>query len=112
MRGVALHPTESQIQAAVIDHWRACGLPNTLVAAIPNANAWGQPGLTRGLFDLIVFGPDLPVGFLELKANRGVVSVHQQAHAELLKMLGVPHAITVGRDEPIRQLVEWCVVRG
>lgn len=108
---IPLRPTEAQIQSAVIAHWRCFGLPNTLVACIPMANSWGQPGLTRGLFDLIVFAPGLPVGFIELKANRGAISAHQVAHAELLKTLGIPHAITFGRDEPIEQLEAWNVLR-
>ena len=45
--------TEKQIQAAVIAHWKAAALPGTLVpAAIPNARAFGQAGLTKGLFIL------------------------------------------------------------
>ncbi len=40
---------ESAIQSAVVEHWRVLGLPNTLVAAIPNAGALGQAGLNAGL---------------------------------------------------------------
>lgn len=105
---------ESQIQAAVLAHWRALALPGTLVAAVPNAGAMGQPGLHRGLFDLIVVGgPFLRdrTGWIELKAAKGRVSPHQITFGNLCLLSGVPHAITFGRDEPIRVLEEWQVVR-
>ena len=50
-------PREGLIQAAVVEHWLKLGVPGSLVAAIPNANAHGQPGLTRGLPDLLVISP-------------------------------------------------------
>ncbi len=105
---------ESQIQAAVLAHWRSLALPGTLVAAVPNAGALGQPGLHRGLFDLIVMGgPFLRdrTGWIELKAAKGKVSPHQITFGNLCIHNGVPHAITYGRDEPIRVLEEWQVVR-
>ena len=72
-------PREGLIQAAVIDHWRALGVPGSLVAAVPNAKAHGQPGLTRGLFDLVVMSPTLgdKTGWLELKADDGKPSAKQ-----------------------------------
>jgi hypothetical protein len=102
-------PSERLIQQAVIDHWRAFGLPGTLVAACPNAKSHGQAGLTRGLFDLVVMSPTLGdrTGWLELKADRGVLSKDQLDIQVMMIRLGVPHAVTVGRDEPIRQLERW-----
>ena len=52
-------PREGLIQSACIEHWKLLGVPGSLVAACPNAKAHGQPGLTRGLFDLIVMSPTL-----------------------------------------------------
>jgi hypothetical protein len=105
-------PLESAIQCAVVEHWRWFGRLNTLVAAIPNARAHGQPGLTRGLPDLLVFGPELPLGLIELKRHhRSVISDDQRLIARLCAELGVPHAYAVGRDEPIRVLEAWGVVR-
>ena len=107
-------PIEKAIQAAVIEHWRTLGLRDTLVAAIPNAGALGQPGLTCGLGDLLVVSPSLPgcVGFLELKREeRSPVSDAQRAFGRLCMKLGVPYALCVGRDEPIRILEAWGVVR-
>lgn len=106
--------TEKQIQAAVLAHWKALGVPGTLVAAVPNAGALGQPGLHRGLFDLIVIGgPFLRdrTGWVELKTEKGKVSPHQIAFRDLCMPSGVPYAITYGRDQPIRVLEEWQVVR-
>lgn len=106
--------TEAQIQAAVIAHHKALGLPNTLVAAVPNAGAFRQAGLKRGLFDLVVMGGDFlrgRTGWLELKTEKGVVGPHQEAFKALCIANSVPYAITTGRDEPIRVLEEWGVVR-
>jgi hypothetical protein len=106
-------PRESLIQAAVVDHWTLLGLPDTLVAAIPNANAHGQPGLTPGLPDLLVLGPGLPhgVGFIELKRTaRSLVSDDQLRISDLCRALDIPYELTVGRDEPILVLERWGVV--
>jgi hypothetical protein len=109
-------PLEREIQAAVIDHWRILGRPNTLVAAIPNANAFGQPGLTKGLGDLLVIGPDLPgegsAGFIELKRDQYSKRTDEQwRFANLCVELGIPYAVAFGRDQPIRILELWGVVR-
>ena len=110
-------PRETAIQQAVIDHWRMLGLPDTLVAAIPNANAFGQPGLTPGLPDLLVLGPGLPgnclVAFIELKRERRAsrLSDAQRAFERLCGTLGARYAVAYGRDEPIRLLEDWGVVR-
>ena len=106
-------PSEGLIQAAVIDHWKLLGVPGSLVAAIPNANAHGQPGLTKGLPDLLVISPRLGrlTGFIELKAENGVPSDDQLAIRRIVKDRGIPYAMTWGRDEPIRVLEDWGAVR-
>lgn len=103
--------SEAAIQKATIDHWRAFGLPDTLVAAIPNQKAFGQAGLTPGLFDLIVIGGRVSIALMELKADDGRLSPHQRQFRNLLIANGVPYAVTYGRDEPIHALEEWGVVR-
>lgn len=106
--------TERAIQQAVIDHWRAFRVPGTLVAACPNAKAHGQAGLTRGLFDLVVIGGPVLLdrtGWIELKAEGGRLRPEQRAFQELLIRSGTPYAVAYGRDEPIRVLEEWKVVR-
>lgn len=106
--------TEKQIQAAVLSHWRSFAVPGTVVAAIPNAGALGQPGLHRGLFDLVVLGGPVlngKTGWLELKTATGKLSDHQQTFKDICIAAGVPYAVAFGRDEPIRVLEEWGVVR-
>lgn len=106
--------TEKQIQQAVMDHWRAFGLPGTLVAAVPNAGAFGQPGLHRGLFDLVVIGGEHlrdRTGWLELKTAKGKLSTDQEAFKLICIKTGTPYAVAFGRDEPIRVLEDWRVVR-
>jgi hypothetical protein len=104
-------PSEAAIQASVIAHWRAFGVHGSLVAAIPNARAHGQAGLTRGLYDLICIAPKFGVGFLELKTSRGRESEHQVNFGAILTNANVPHAVTYGRDEPIALLERWGIVR-
>lgn len=106
--------TEAQIQAAVIAHWKAFGLPGTLVAAVPNAGAFRQPGLKRGLFDLVVMGGGFlqgRTGWLELKTAKGVLGPHQIEFKMFCIDNAIPYAVAVGRDEPISVLEEWKVVR-
>ncbi|MEZ0169908.1 hypothetical protein [Microvirga sp. TS319] len=103
--------SEAAIQKATIDHWRAFGLPDTLVAAIPNQRAFGQPGLTRGVFDLLVIGGTVTIGLIELKADDGRLSDPQKEFRRLMIVNGAPYAITRGRDEPIRLLEAWGIVR-
>jgi hypothetical protein len=105
-------PFETANQAAIVEHWRWFGRLNTLVAAIPNQRAHGQPGLTKGLADLLVLGPSLPVGFIELKRDhRSVISDDQRLLAKLCAELGVHHAFAPGRDEPIAILEAWDIIR-
>ena len=107
-------PREGLIQAACIDHWRALGVPGSLVAAIPNAFAHGQPGLTKGLSDLLVISPRLGrlTGFIELKRDHAsVISDEQRDFGKLCAAQGIPYALCVGRDEPIRVLEDWGAVR-
>jgi hypothetical protein len=103
--------TERQIQKAVMAHWKAFGIPGTLVAAIPNAGALGQYGLTRGLFDLLVIGGRVGVAFLELKTDKGELTPYQIAFRSVLIVNEVPYAVTHGREQPITVLEDWGIVR-
>lgn len=103
--------SERSIQTAVIQHWRALGVPGSLVAAIPNAGALGQPGLTAGLSDLLVLGGIVRVAFIELKTSRGRTSDAQLAFQERCRALAIPCVVTHGRDEPIELLQIWGVLR-
>lgn len=107
-------PLEKDIQAAVVEHWQKLGRPMTLVAAIPNAFAFGQPGLTKGLADLMVLGPDVPnkIAFMELKRGAGDTPTEEQLNfATLCAKLGLHCPCVHGRDEPIAYLEKWNVVR-
>jgi hypothetical protein len=107
-------PSEDQITDAVVEHWRTFGVRGSLVAGIPNKRAFGQPGLTRGLPDLLVLSPQLGrfTGYIELKrARRGRLSPAQIDVGKLLVERGVPYAVCKGRDEPIAQLRAWGAIR-
>ena len=106
-------PLERAIQAAVVDHWRILGQPDTIVGAIPNAGALGMAGLTKGLADLVVLGPRVKAGFIELKRGpHSPVSDEQRDFRALCEKLRIPYALAIGRDQPIRVLEDWGVVRG
>ena len=112
-------PSEKAIQTSVIGHWRVLGVAGSLVAAVPNAGALGQPGLRRGLFDLVVLSPTLgaATGWLELKRESrrgeklGGLSDDQIEFRAVCLSRGVPHAVAYGRDEPIEVLRKWGAVR-
>ena len=112
-RRASFAPSEDGITAAIVAHWKILGVPGSLVAAIPNKRAFGQAGLTPGLPDLLVLSPKLGslTGYIELKVERGRPSKAQTAMRDLMRERGIPYALTHGRDEPIRQLEEWGVVR-
>ena len=107
-------PSEDDITAAVVDHWKLMRIPGSLVAAIPNKRAFGQAGLTPGLPDLLVISPKLGrrTGYIELKAEGGTLSEAQLAMRDLIMVKRrLPYALTFGRDEPIRQLEKWGAVK-
>ena len=108
---MTLRITEKQITRAVVEHWRMLGLPGTLVASIPNEGAKGQYGLRKGLPDLMVISPSLPVGFMEIKTATGTLKPDQAEFAQLCTARGIPHVVTFGRDDPIRALEDWGVIR-
>lgn len=106
-------PSEKQIHAAVLAHWRSFGVPGSLVATIPNAKPHGQAGLTKGLPDLLVLSPMLgsKTGYIELKRDGGLIREEQADFGQMCFMRGIPWAVTYGRDEPIRLLEKWGAVR-
>ena len=84
----------------VLDHWRAHGRPDTLVAAADGI-----------VIDLIVLAPQLPIGFIGLKRNLGSpMTAEQREFGELCLKLGVAYAVVAGQREPIHVLEAWGVV--
>lgn len=104
------NPSEKTIHAAVIEHWRAFGLPGTLVATLPNFG-FDVPGLTRGLPDLLVIGGSVGISFIELKTKTGHLSADQFAVRTTIERAGTPVAVTYGLEEAIRALEDWGIVR-
>lgn len=102
--------TEAQITKHVMARWRSMGLPDTLVASIPNMGAKGQYGLTRGLPDLLCIGPNF-VGFLELKREGGKVSKHQEQFKMLAIRNGIPCAIAYGLEQAVAVMEAWKMIR-
>lgn len=103
--------SEKAIHAAVIEHWKRFRLPNTLVATMANEYAHGQPGLTPGIFDLLVMTPKVGAAFLELKTDKGKLSEHQESFKLACLAANVEYAVAYGRDQPIQVLENWGAVR-
>jgi hypothetical protein len=103
--------SEAQITKAVMDTWRKLGLPGTRVASIPNQRAAGQYGLTKGVPDLLVIAPGLPLGLIELKTETGKLSPEQQAFKVDLIIVGAPYRVTYGLDQALACLRDWHVIR-
>lgn len=103
--------SEKAIQTAVMARWRALGRPGTLLACVPNARAAGQPGLTRGLFDLVAIGGNVGCGWIELKTERGSLSYYQEVFEAALIRNGVPYAVTYGLEQAIRTLESWEIIK-
>jgi VRR-NUC domain len=113
-RRETFEPYEQETTAAILEHWKLCGVPGSLVAAIPNKQAHGQPGLTPGLPDLLVMTPQLGplTGYIELKRMRlGRLSPAQIKIGGIIQERGAPYAVCKGRDEPIEQLRAWGAIR-
>jgi hypothetical protein len=109
-RQTIFEPSEDEITAAVIEHWRIFRTSHSLVASIPNKRAFGQAGLTPGLPDLIVLSAHLGdrTGYIELKREHGGrLSDAQLVMRELFLTRRAPYAVCYGRDEPIEQLRTW-----
>lgn len=113
---------ERDIQRAVLLHWKVRRYPHTRIAAIRNEsasfankgmlNAALAEGLTPGMPDLIVLGPEREqVRFIELKAADGVLSNEQKRiHAEMTE-LGLNVRTAWSLDEALSILVGWGVIR-
>jgi hypothetical protein len=92
--------SETEIQADVLDYWRAHGRPDTLVAVAEGI-----------VIDLIVLAPGLPLGFIGLKRHLGsTMTAQQREFGELCLKLGVAYAAVAGQRQPIRVLEAWGVV--
>jgi hypothetical protein len=102
---------EADIQKAVVDRWRTIGLPGTFIGAIPNQRAFGQPGLTAGLPDLILIGPPRLHGYLELKTTTGKLSGPQREFQSLCIARGIPFYVTYGLDQAIALIEDLGIVR-
>lgn len=107
-------PTEKQLQRMVLDYWRGAGLPGTRVAAIPNARAFGQSGLTRGLPDLMAYGGTGMDGvtlYIELKTAKGEISGFQKVIHKEMFAAGVPIALCRSFEEAHDVLVDWRICK-
>lgn len=104
---------EKQLTAALFDRYRKLGLPRTKMFANANYGAFGQVGLTRGIFDLTIHtpGPGPLVRYLELKTPNGKLSKAQDEFRIHCVELGIPCAVAFGLDEAVGVLEDWKVIR-
>jgi hypothetical protein len=110
---------EFRLQCAVADMLWKLQRPGWWWSAIPSGEyrteATGKRlkrmGLKPGMFDIVLIGPDSTHYWLELKADKGVMSEDQLIFEEMLCGRGVSHAVVWGFGEAERQLREWGVLR-
>lgn len=111
----APQPTEKQLQSCIIDYWLQFRLPGTCVAAIPNQRAFGQPGLQRGLPDLLCYGGSWPMKgitiYIELKVGKNKLSEHQVTIRDEMIAAGVPHFVCRTFEEAHDILVRYGICK-
>lgn len=114
------HYTEAQIQTAILKQWKQSMIPNTLIFAIPNQNAHGQAGLTKGVFDLCLIGNDA-IMFLELKTcdrivddikkKAGTLSEHQKEFLRILQYNKIDCGVAFGFKQALAICQKFGVIR-
>ena len=110
--------SEASIQRAIVDYLHAVLPKDYRVAAIPNASrrsAQGRAtnavaGLSPGLFDLEIIGAGGRAWFIEVKTEKGRLSVSQDAWREWFIATGVPHCIARSVDDVRAALRAWRIV--
>lgn len=110
---------EFRLQCAVADMLWKLALPGWWWSAIPSGEKrtietgerLKRAGLKAGMFDYLLIGPDGTHVWLELKADKGVLSPAQLDFEGMLCRCGVKHAVVWGFGEAERQLRDWGVLR-
>lgn len=120
------HP-EDKIQAAVVDHIHARGVPGLVFFHVANSSklggkrtASGVPleairlkrlGVRKGVSDL-VFIWCARIFLLELKAGKNTATKEQRAFLADCAAQGATTAVATGIDEALRALEGWGLLRG
>lgn len=105
-------PSEHKIQTALCDYLTLAARPELHWFAIPNgekrhirvAQRLKNEGVRRGSPDLCFMLPDGKVGWLEMKASKGVLSEHQKAFRDKALALGHAWAVAKNIDEALEFL--------
>lgn len=119
MKGIALLPSESQEQAAVVQWW-ALQYPefDKLLFAIPNgglrnkvtAATLKKEGVKAGVADLFLAIPAWGYHglFLEMKKRKGDKQSEEQRIFEVaVTQIGYRYLVAHGADEAIKAIQEW-----
>ena len=104
----SLHPSEAQIQAAIVDWLTRC--VRCRVAAIPNGGKRGfaaqrkvkQEGLSKGAPDIIVAyhdGSEPRTLWIEVKSKTGVLRPEQRQWRDDLQAMGHDHIVAKSLDD-------------
>jgi hypothetical protein len=101
--------SESTLQSAVISYLKAV-LPRTVRAfAVPNARAFGQPGLTKGIPDICIVRHGGLVAFIELKFGKGKLTSEQAEFLDWCASMGIPAAVCRSLDDVKVRLAAWAI---
>ena len=105
-------PSEHKIQTALCDYLALAARPELHWFAIPNgekrhisvASRLKSEGVRRGSPDLVFLLPGGRVGWLEMKAKKGVLSDEQKAFRDKALSLGHAWAVAKSIDEALEFL--------
>jgi hypothetical protein len=112
-------PSEFQLHCAVADTVRRWIMPNWIFTHIANgeyrdpvtAARLKRMGVVAGWPDLVFFGPQGQVRFVELKAKGGRLSEAQAAVASHLVAAGHGYLCSDSFDDVVVTLKDWGIVR-
>jgi hypothetical protein len=110
---------EHRIQVALMDYLRLALRPELEVRAIPNgekrhirvASRLKAEGVRRGTPDIFVCLPQGRIGWLEMKAPKGVLSPEQKHFRDKVLALGHFWALARTVDQALEHLTEWDALR-
>ena len=87
--------------------WRLFHVPNGGQRTKAEAGRFVALGVSSGVPDLVLVGPEGFVGWIEVKAPKGVTSGPQDDWAEFLSATGHRYGLVRSLDEFRALLVEW-----
>lgn len=109
--------SEEAIQKAFFQ-WVKLACPKGVICfAVPNGEFRHKAtaarlktlGVMAGVADVVVVLPDISVGFIEFKANKGVPNADQREFRKRCEAIGAPYAICRDSTEAKELVERWAI---